>query len=482
MRHNIIAPRNIIKFAVAKQIAEVGASFYTPLATTAVCGVITLTKRKEELKTWCNSVSLWVMDEAHHVLKANVWGKAVAMFPNAKGLGVTATGERADGKGLGRGSHGWFDTIVEGVSMSTLIREGYLTKYRIYGIDCKIDLDPVEVSKTTGDYKHKQLVQQVRRSEIHGDIVKHYLRLAPGKLGITFVTDVETANKVAEEFRKAGVTAEAVSAKTDDRVRQEIIRRFERREIMMLVNVDLFGEGFNLPAIEVVIFARPTKSFTVYAQQFGRVLRFVEGKLYGLIIDHVGNTINPAFGLPDFPRRYSLLPRNENQSSSKVVALVRYCPECTAAYERYKSKCPFCGHVVQPARRDDPIYVDGDLVQLDPLVLAELYAAKHKIDMDPAKFEQSLRAQGSHQDKARFRANNLRRQQAAQSHLRELMAWWCGTQVKKGLSKSEYQKLFFLRYKIDAISAQGLKKKEALELSEQINIDLAEGTGWRMSA
>jgi superfamily II DNA or RNA helicase len=101
------------------------------------------------------------------------------------------------------------------------------------------------------------------------------LRLAPGKLGVTFDTDVDSATETAAAFRAAGVPAEVVSAKTPDALRAQILRRFKNREILQLVNVDLFGEGFDLPAIEVVSFARATESFALYCQQFGRALRLM---------------------------------------------------------------------------------------------------------------------------------------------------------------------------------------------------------------
>ena len=97
------------------------------------------------------------------------------------------------------------------------------------------------------------------RYSVVGDVVEHYKRLAMGKLGVTFASDVETATDIASRFRAEGVPAEVVSGKTPDHLRASILRRFKNREILQLVNVDLFGEGFDLPAIEVVSMARPTR-------------------------------------------------------------------------------------------------------------------------------------------------------------------------------------------------------------------------------
>ena len=86
-----------------------------------------------------------------------------------------------------------------------------------------------------------------------------------------------------------------------------------------MVNVDLFGEGFDLPAIGSVSFARPTQSFPLYAQQFGRSLRVLEGKDRAIVIDHVGNVIR--HGLPDAYRAHTLDSRERKSGSAGVAAL-----------------------------------------------------------------------------------------------------------------------------------------------------------------
>jgi DNA repair protein RadD len=237
------------------------------------------------------------------------------MFPNARGLGVTATPVRADGKGLGAHHDGVMHHIIEGAGMRDLIQQGFLTDYRIFAPPSDLDLTGV-TRAADGDYNKKQLKQRVRRSQIIGDVVAHYLRIAPGKLGLTFATDVETATEIANRYRAAGVPSEVVSAKTPTGQRIEILKRFKRREVMQLVNVDLFGEGFDLPALEVVSMARPTESYGLYCQQFGRVLRPLPGKTVGIIIDHVGNVVR--HGLPDKPRRWSL-DRREKRTVVKIL-------------------------------------------------------------------------------------------------------------------------------------------------------------------
>jgi len=469
VRHKIIGPTKVIKHIINEQVIELGASFYDPNAQCAVAGVDTLIRRGDKLKHWLNQVTLWVQDECHHILTANKWGTAAAMMPNARGLGVTATPIRADGKGLGRHADGLMDRLIEGPSMRRLIDQGYLTDYRIFAPPSDLDLSDVTVSPQTGDYNHQKLVKAVHRSHLVGDVIQHYLRLAPGKLGITFATDVETASDIANQFNAAGVRSEVVSAKTPDRIRNEVVRRFRRRELLQLVNVDIFGEGFDLPAVEVVSMARPTQSYSLYCQQFGRGLRPTEGKTHALIIDHASNVVR--HGLPDKEREWSLdsrgsSPRAKNPDDDIPL---RYCVQCTQPYERLYKRCPHCGFYPEPAVRSAPEYVDGDLTELSPEVLAEMRGAIARNDEMPEAVGARMRHAGAAAVVVNSAIKQCRNRLEAQIALRESIAWWAGYQRHKGRSDSEGYRLFYHTFGIDVMTAQTLGKPDTLELAERIN-------------
>jgi superfamily II DNA or RNA helicase len=471
VRHRIIAPSPVIRRIVQMQIDEVGASYYDPNSRCAVAGVDTLVKREDDatLTQWRLRVGLWVQDEAHHVLKANKWGKACAMFPNARGLGVTATPFRADGKGLGRDSDGLFDVMVEGPTMRELILRGFLTDYRIVCAESDIDLSDVAVSETTGDYNPQQLKAAVRRSHIIGDVVRHYQKFTPGKLAVVFATDVETATDITAKFNAAGIAAEVVSAKTPDNIRAQILRRFKNRELLVLVNVDLFGEGFDLPSIETVIFARPTESLSLYIQQFGRALRPMEGKARAWIIDHVGNIVR--HGLPDKARVLTLEPR-EKRSTKKRFGEVPLKPclniegGCGLPYEAYLKACPYCGHKPEPAGRSSPDFVDGDLIELDAETLAKMRGEVQKID-GPAYIPKDATPEVAGAIKKRHKER-----QTQQTILREIVRWWAGIYQARGYTDSECYRLFFFRFGIDVLSAQALGKPEAAELAQRVAEDI----------
>lgn len=475
VRHRIIGPKNVVKLCVNIHMAEIGASYYDPSAPCAVAGVDTLVRRGNELANWLQSVTLWVQDEAHHVLELNKWGTAAAMFPNAKGLGVTATPLRADGKGLGRHADGLFDVMVEGPGMRDLINMGYLTDYRVFAPPSDIDLSAVNVSQTTGDYNPQKLKVAVRKSHVIGDVVKHYLKIAPGKLGVTFATDVETATDIASQFNAAGVPAAVVSAKTPDTERIALLRKFKNRELLQLVNVDLFGEGFDLPAIEVVSMARPTQSYALFVQQFGRALRLLDGKEYAIIIDHVGNV--ERHGLPDARREWSLDRREKRSKSTKSDSIpVKTClnETCLAVYERIYSACPYCGHVTPPAARNAPEFVDGDLCELDPATLAQMRGEIDRVDMDKEAYREELAAKHAPKIGQLAHVKRHAERQEAQAALRHSIAWWAGYQRAMGRNDSESYRRFYFAFGVDVMTAQALNTKEAIDLSSRINEHLGE--------
>ena len=464
--HNIIAPDGVIKFCITRHIEECGKNFHHPRAPHAVSGVQTLVRRGDQLRQWLPQVQAWNIDESHHVTPDNQWGKAVAMFPNAYGLGFTASPLRADRKPLGRAIGGIFDRMVLGPSMRDLIRAGYLSEYRLIAPTLSIDRAKIPVSEATGELNQTELRKAAHKSQIVGDIVENYLRFAPGMRGIAFVVDIEQAKETAERFNAAGVRTMAVSSKTPDNIRQDAIRRFNRGDLDVLVNVDLFGEGFDVPAVEVVMMGRPTESFGLYLQQFGRALRLFDGKKFGIIIDHVGNYIR--HGLPDAKRDWSLeqdLRGSPRGVRDPDVLPLRRCSSCFAAYEAITITCPYCGHVEEPASRSGPEFVDGDLTELSPEYLAQLRGEIDAIEHGSAAIPYGV------SDPRIIGAinKNFRNRQAAQIELRDTINLWAGIETTvNDRTESQAYSVFYHRFGVDVLSAQKLSAPEMARLATKI--------------
>lgn len=476
IKHRIIGSLATIRFVNQEQVREFGHHFYDPTARVGVASVDTLRARGDAFNGFAAQVGLWVIDECHHVQRNNKWGAAVGMFPNARGLGVSATPFRADGKGIGSkalGGNGVFDTLIEGPGMAELTDAGYLAPYRI--IAPPNDLDESALKRgATGDFTLPSMVKAAEKSHIVGDIVTHYRRYADGKRAIVFAINVEAAHAIAVEFKTAGIRAEAITGKTPDAVRAEFIRRFRANEISVLVNVDLFGEGFDVPGVEVVIMARPTHSFPLFAQQFGRPGRPFAGKTHGIIIDHVGNIAVPGglgrHPLPDAPRVLSLANRERRAKNDDVKPVpVTACPQCFETYFASKRICPYCGHQAEPVMRSNPEFVDGDLMELDAATLAKMRGEANATVRPSASIESMMLEAGHSQIIARAAANRHAEKRDAQAALRDTMQHWAGLQDG---DTSEKYRIFWYKFGMDVLSAQALKRVDAQALDVKIRKDM----------
>jgi DNA repair protein RadD len=472
IRHNIIASADTIRAIAKLHVATFGYSLYDPGAKCTVASVDTIV-RIPDGDQWSKMVTLWIVDEGHHLVLDNKWHRAISRFthPDVRGLLPTATPGRADGKGLGRMNSdgtpgdGVADVMIEGPPMRWLIQNEYLTDYRI--ICPKSDLVVLGQVGASGDWSSEQLRAAAERSHIVGDVVSSYLTYASGLLGITFSTDVKTAAEMTAAYRLAGVRAETLTGKTDPFVRREIIRRFERREVDQIVAVDIISEGFDLPAIEVCSMARPTASLPLYMQQFGRTLRTMPGKVRALILDHVANVIRHQ-GPPDKPRVWSLDRRGKRPVGTDDGIPMKVCVECFEPYPRSSRACVHCGHYEPPESRLTPAAVEGDMEEMDPEVLAFLRGEVDRVMMTDGERRAELIA--AHAPHVGVMAGVKRHDEkrTAQAELRRFMALWGGARVAEGMTRSEAQKTFFFRYGVDVVTAQTLDTADTKKLLSRL--------------
>jgi DNA repair protein RadD len=466
VRHRIIGNTSLARNVVQMHMAELGRSFFDPSARCAAASVDTLIRLDPNDRIF-NEARLVVNDEGHHLLRENKWGKCRLMFKRAKGLAVTATPGRPDGRGLGRHADGLIDVMVMGPSMRELMDHKYLTPYRVLCPPSDLDLTNIPLG-SNGDYNHEALRKATHKSRIVGDIVQHYLRYTPGKLGMTFAVDIESAHSIAAAFNQAGVPAEAVDGNLSDVERASAMRRFRSGHIKQLVSVDLMGEGVDVPALEVVSFGRATKSVIIYMQQFGRALRLMDGKTHAWVLDHVGNVL--AHRPPDAVRNWSLDRRDKRKAAPPNEIPMRVCPNpdangtgvpCASAYERVEPCCPYCGFEPKPALRSAPEHVDGDLLELDEAILKAMRGEIERVDgPSPVRHVHDAISYKINQ------THDLRKQ--AQEGLRESIAQWAGHRKHEGQSDREIYKRFWFAFGTDIMSAQALGAREASELAQKI--------------
>ena len=481
--HGIIAAARTVAHAAQLHIENYGRCFRNTINPTVFVGSVQSVK-EHDIKRFAamGSKVTVIQDEFHHATKGSkTWGRILTPLDaaGAYGLGPTATPCRTDGQGLSRETDGYGDVIVEGPTMRELIRQGNLSDYRIFCPPTDIDLALEDVSARTGDFKEAVLKAKVGTgSKIVGEIVNHYLKICPGKRGITFTVGVDTAEEVAEQYRSMGVPAVSLSGNTADAERVQAIRDLKAGKLLMIVNDSLIGEGVDIPAVEVVLFARPTQSYSLYIQMFGRALRPSEGKTHAFIIDAVGNVqrfISQGRGLPDTPQQWTL-DRREKRGKSKAtpgdVLKLTTCHECFAAYESSEPSCPWCGAVPAVAAARGPERIDGDLAEMPADLLARLRGERERIDESPESVKQRMLAAGAPQVVALSAAKAVRVRAESQSTLRTRIALWGAQMEAAGLSVGESQIEFKREFGIDVLSAQVLGTREATELSMRVMVGL----------
>ena len=236
-----------------------------------------------------------VIDEAHHAL-AKTYKEMWERFPNAKFLGLTATPCRLNGKGF----TDLFDVLVQSWSVPEFISKGRLATYDFVSI--KSDgvtqrlIDSLQKRGADGDYQNKEMDMLLNKKPSIERLYQSLEEFGKDRKGIVYAINISHAQKITKLYQEHGVKAIAIDSKTPAVERQQDIEAFKKGDIQVLVNVDIFSEGFDCPDVEFVQLARPTLSLAKYLQMVGRGLRVAKGKKNCVIIDNVG--LYRVFGLP----------------------------------------------------------------------------------------------------------------------------------------------------------------------------------------
>lgn len=531
--HRIVAPAPVIKAIVEAELAEQGVTYFDPNARIGVAGVNTVERidsgaNARRFDSWRNSVTMWVNDEAAHVTAENQWGRAFGKFPNVKkGLGVTAWSGRSDGKGLGRHADGLFDHMELGPTLPALIDEGYLCPFKIWTVPHSVNYDAVPIG-ASGELVQVKLQAAEEGTQLVGDIVKTYLQRVPGKRAICFLSSIKKSEETAEAFRAAGVPALALDGTSDRDTRNSAAAKLASGEILVLTNADLYGEGNDIPAVEVVIMGTRTASFQRYLQWFGRMLRILlppegwtgfdtigpEGrrariaassKPHGILIDHAGNVVYHR-GPPAGPHLLPTLDRAVKRSSGASESVpYRVCTNpgfdlvgtdftweqwrlagwtdkdlldaghlmdsglpCVTPYPSTERTCPHCGYMPKPISRSDPAHVDGDLQLLDADALAALLGNKAEALRTESEYWDYLSTKRVPHAQAYSLAKHHANRVQQLGRLGEAMGLWGGLWKARGDSDSQLQRRFHAIYGVDVLTAQALKRDDAEKLTDQI--------------
>lgn len=338
------ASARLDQFAVPHGVIMSGHRRHNPLHAVQVASVQTLARRQKP------PAQLVIVDEAHHA-RATTYQRILDHYPGAPVIGLTATPWRTDGKGLGE----LFADTVAPITIRELTEQGYLVPVTGWAYDVP---EMSRVRKRGGDYERAGMELAMSRSVISGNIVEQYLRRSAGKRAVLFAASVKHSLDLVARFRAAGVSAEHLDGETPLEQREAILGRLASGATTLVSNVGVLTEGWDCPAVEVCILARPTLSTGLYMQMVGRILRPAPGKTEARIHDHAGCILQ--HGLPDDPRDYSLTADTATtRNTEAAVGPIRQCGACYVIWRPAggQRSCPECGW--SPPERQPQVITAG---------------------------------------------------------------------------------------------------------------------------
>lgn len=291
---------------------------------------------------------LIVVDECAHSA-AKSWAEILNRFPCPR-IGLTATPFRLDGRGL----RGLFGEIVVAARPKDLCDRGILHAPRVWSHPPP---DLSGIRKVGGDYSLSGLAGVMRK--LVGHIVPHWFKHAADRRTVVFAVDIEHSREIAASFRTAGITAEHVDGGTPLEERDAILSRLRDGTTKIVSNCMVLTEGWDLPALECAIIARPTKSLALHLQMIGRIMRTSPGKTGAIVLDHAGN--HDEHGRITKHIEYTLdgVDKKKTQRSD-----CKMCPQCFMQVDAYAHECPNCQFIFMREPKEIP-WEDGELVELN---------------------------------------------------------------------------------------------------------------------
>ena len=299
--------------------------------------------------------SFIVIDEVH-MAGSESFKKFIEHYPDAFILGVTATPY-----GDADLTHVVKD-VVAPIPIQNLIDQGYLVDAKYYSAPEYIDLSDVKITK--GDYNEKQLSEKMSDIKLIADIVGAYKKHGDNRKSLCFAVNIEHSKKIAQSFNDSGIPAIHLDAKASREERLAAIEGLKDGVYKVITNVGIFTTGVDIPFLECIIMARPTKSYNLFIQMLGRGTRIYPGKEYFLVLDH-GQTVS-EHGFITMNRDISI---NKERRNKNGAAPVKQCPECFAINFAAASKCVLCDHVFTVTNKNNET-LNIDLKEIkDPLEL-----------------------------------------------------------------------------------------------------------------
>ena len=367
----VVVPRNELLMQSSDQLAALGTAHGKISAKSKesrafnvhVVSKDTLIRRikADKIKNWPKVI---IIDEAHLALDQQLFIRENAPA-STKIIGVTATPEKLDGRGLNE----MYQAITYGPSIKELVEMGYLTDMKYFcvpGFNIG-DLKSADFSGT--EIKNDVLEEVMRKRNIYGNVIAEYRANAHNKSTIVFCRSVKIAEETAQRFRDAGYNFESVDGTMTDKTRKAMIDGLRTGKLQGLTSCELITYGLDVPRVECVIMLRPTLSRTLYFQMIGRGLRPHEGKTHCIVLDHVGLIVEHGHPLEPYEWQFEGNDKRKRVKGESVATL-KLCMECGLYYEG--ERCTNCGTArdAKPQKKYEEI--DGRLIEIKgPIKLAD---------------------------------------------------------------------------------------------------------------
>ena len=317
---------------MAQEESMHGSARSDPDARVQVASVQTLSRREIQ-----QNIDVLIIDEAHRVM-ADSYQKIATAHPEAMVLGLTATPERDDAKGLGD----FFRDMYEIAKPSTLQQQRHLASPRWFGARADVIATLTErlrgARTSNGDFAPRDLARAVDSKMLLGEVVSEAIRIAPNVSKVVFAGSVNHSKELARKFNQAGIVAAHLDGMTPDKERETIIGDLANGRLEVICNYDVLSEGWDLPDLGCVVLARPFRSRKKYLQVVGRGMRWREGAR-PIVLDHGNNA--PRFGVwPGDDIEWSL----EEVKRTKGDPPWKQCQGCLEKIPLAATVCPECGH------------------------------------------------------------------------------------------------------------------------------------------
>ncbi|MBF0097149.1 MAG: DEAD/DEAH box helicase [Magnetococcales bacterium] len=295
-------------------------------------------------------LDLLVIDEAHHAAAAGyrrIIDAAKERNPACRIYGVTATPNRGDKKAL----RPIFSNVADQVRLGELVRSGHLVPPRTFVIDVGTGEALSQVRRTADDFDMAEVDRIMNKAPVTEAVIRHWKEQAGHRQTVVFCSTVDHARNVTDAFNASGESAVLVHGELPDGERRAVLRRFEKGDARLVVNVAVLTEGWDHPPTSCVVLLRPSSYKSTLIQMVGRGLRTVDPNEHPGVVKT--DCVVLDFGISTLLHGSLEQDVNLDGCTGTGEAPTKECPECEATVPLAVRECPLCGYVWERMEDED---------------------------------------------------------------------------------------------------------------------------------